>query len=168
MCWSYIWLKRWISFQDYCFFLPWSSSFYPTPKDKVDLKNKIEYKIPENLKEITDYIAYISKFPNVDPPQVFGLRGSADMTFRIKEFNKLLTTITTVLPKDWGSGGGVSKEEEVRPKVEAMLDTFPQFFIEKDYRDKINSYSFMNIGKGGLEVPLTTYFFRKSKIFKWY
>jgi len=47
-----------------------------------------------------------------------------------------------------------------------MLDTFPQFFIEKDYRDKINSYSFMNIGKGGLEVPLTTYFFRKSKIFK--
>ena len=105
-------------------------SFYPTPKDKVDPKNKMEYKIPENLKEITDYIAHISKFPNVDPPQVFGLHGSADMTFRIKEFNELLTTITTALPKDGGSGGGVSKEDEVRPKVEAMLDTFPQFFIE--------------------------------------
>ena len=60
----------------------------------------MEYKIPENLKEISDYIAHISKFPNVDPPQVFGLHGSADMTFRIKEFNELLTTITTALPKD--------------------------------------------------------------------
>ena len=27
-----------------------------------DPKNKIEYKIPGNLKEITDYIANISKF----------------------------------------------------------------------------------------------------------
>ena len=84
------------------------------------------------------------------------------MTFRIKEFNELLTTITTALPKDGGSGGGVSKEEEVRPKVEAMLDTFPQFFIEKDYRDKINSYSFMNIGKG-LEVPLNNVLLQEIK-----
>ena len=137
-------------------------SFYPTPKDKVDPKNKMEYKIPENLKEITDYIAHISKFPNVDPPQVFGLHGSADMTFRIKEFNELLTTITTALPKDGGSGGGVSKEDEVRPKVEAMLDTFPPFFIEKEYRDKINSYSFMNIGKG-LEVPLNNVLLQEIK-----
>ena len=137
-------------------------SFYPSPKDKVDPKNKVEYKIPDNLKEISDYIAHISKFPNVDPPQVFGLHGSADMTFRIKEFNELLTTITTALPKDGGSGGGVSKEEEVRPKVEAMLDSFPAFFIEKEYRDKINSYSFANIGKG-LEVPLNNVLLQEIK-----
>ena len=137
-------------------------SFYPSPKDKVDPKNKVEYKIPDNLKEISDYIAHISKFPNVDPPQVFGLHGSADMTFRIKEFNELLTTITTALPKDGSGGGGVSKEEEVRPKVEAMLDSFPPFFIEKDYRDKINAYSFANIGKG-LEVPLNNVLLQEIK-----
>ena len=52
------------------------------------------------------------------------------MTFLIKEFNELLTTINTALPKDSGSGGGVSKEE-IKLKIEAMLDTFPQFFIKK-------------------------------------
>ena len=138
-------------------------SFYPTPKDKVDPKNKgAEYKIPDNLKEISDYIAWISKFPTVDPPQVFGLHGSADMTFRLKEFGELLATITQALPKDGAGGGGVSKEEEVRPKVEAMLESFPPFFNEKEYRDTINKYSFCNIGTG-LEVPLNNVLLQEIK-----
>jgi dynein heavy chain len=138
-------------------------SFYPTPKDKVDPKNRTaEYKIPDNLKEITDYIAHISKFPTVDPPQVFGLHGSADMTFRLKEFSELLNTITAALPKDGAGGGGASKEDEVKPKVEAMLDAFPPFFNEKEYRDTINKYSFMNIGVG-LEVPLNNVLLQEIK-----
>ena len=84
------------------------------------------------------------------------------MTFLIKEFNELLTTITTALPKDGGSGGGISKEDEVKPKVETMLESFSQFFIEKEYRDKIDSYSFMNIGKD-LEVPLNNVLFQEIK-----
>ena len=138
-------------------------SFYPTPKDKVDPKNRgAEYKIPDNLKEISDYIAWISKFPTVDPPQVFGLHGSADMTFRLKEFSELLATVTQALPKDGAGSGGVSKEEEVRPKVEAMLESFPPFFNEKEYRDTINKYSFCNIGTG-LEVPLNNVLLQEIK-----
>ena len=137
--------------------------FYPTPKDKVDPKNKTaEYKIPDNLKEITDYINHISGFPAVDPPQVFGLHGSADMTFRLKEFKELLDTITSALPKDGAGSGGVSKEDEVKPKVIAMYEGVPEFFIEKEYRDKINSYSFANIGTG-LEVPLNNVLLQEIK-----
>jgi dynein heavy chain len=84
------------------------------------------------------------------------------MTFRIKEFNELLITITATLPKDGGGGGGASKEDEVRPKVEAMLDSFPPFFIEKEHRDKINNYVFTNIGKG-LDVPLNNVLLQEIK-----
>ena len=59
----------------------------------------MEYLIPYNLKGITDCIAHISKFPNVDAPQIFSFHGSSDITFCIKEFNELLTTITTALQK---------------------------------------------------------------------
>ena len=47
------------------------------------------------------------------------------MTFSIKKFNELLTTITTALPKVSRSRGDISKEIEVKPKVEAMLNSFP-------------------------------------------
>ena len=84
------------------------------------------------------------------------------MTFRLKEFSELLNTITAALPKDGAGGGGASKEDEVKPKVEAMLDAFPPFFNEKEYRDTINKYSFMNIGVG-LEVPLNNVLLQEIK-----
>ena len=137
--------------------------FYPTPKDKADPKNKnAEYKIPDNLKEINDYINHISGFPAVDPPQVFGLHGSADMTFRLKEFKELIDTITNALPKDGAGSGGASKEDEVKPKVVAMYESFPEFFVEKEYRDMINKYSFSGIGVG-LEVPLNNVLLQEIK-----
>ena len=43
-----------------------------------------------------------------------------------------------------------------------MYEGVPEFFIEKEYRDKINSYSFANIGTG-LEVPLNNVLLQEIK-----
>ncbi len=125
--------------------------FYKSKDSKGS--NVVEYKIPDNLKEIKQYTDHIQKFPTVDPPQVFGLHGSADMTFRIKEFHELLETLTDALPKDAGGGGGESKEEMIKRSIKEFIDELPDEFNEKEYRDTINSYAFTNLGVG-LQVPL--------------
>ena len=43
-----------------------------------------------------------------------------------------------------------------------MLESFPPFFNEKEYRDTINKYSFCNIGTG-LEVPLNNVLLQEIK-----
>merc|ERR1711991_801967 len=45
------------------------------------------------------YRVYISTFPDVDSPEVFGLHPNADMTYRMKEVVNLLGTIIETQPK---------------------------------------------------------------------
>ena len=42
------------------------------------------YRIP-NFIEMEDFMGYISKFPNIDSPEIIGLHPNADLTFRFKE-----------------------------------------------------------------------------------
>ncbi|MCQ2817037.1 MAG: hypothetical protein MJ252_07210, partial [archaeon] len=128
-------------------------SFYHTTQRGATGTIEINYKIPDGLKEIKQYTDHIQKFPDVDAPEVFGLHSSADMTFRLKEFKELLDTLTTALPKDVGSGGGMSKEEMIKNTVIDFINQLPEEFNEKEYRDTIDAYSFANLGKG-IQVPL--------------
>lgn len=132
--------------------------FYPQTNSKGGDKNKVDkdlcYRMPdESINQIQAYIEHIKTFPDVDPPGVFGLHGSADLTFRLKEFNELLETIQVTLPTDGGSSGGVSKEDDVKMKVKDFLSTLPPDFIEREYRGKIEKMSWGSLGTG-LNVPL--------------
>jgi len=128
--------------------------FYPSDKERNDARNKgFEYKLPdEKVTTINQYIQHISAFSSVDPPGVFGLHGSADMTFRLKEFNELLNTIQSTLPKESGSGEGMSKEDQVKIMVKNLLAKVPDDFKDFEYRPKIENLS-VN-GVRGLKVPL--------------
>ena len=82
--------------------------FYPQSNakgaDKKTVDKDLCYRMPdESINQIQGYIDHIKTFPDVDPPGVFGLHGSADLTFRLKEFNELLDTIQITLPTDGGS-----------------------------------------------------------------
>ena len=49
-------------------------------------KNAFKYKMPANPGlEIAKYHEYIATIPAVDYPEIFGLDGNADLTFRMKE-----------------------------------------------------------------------------------
>ena len=49
---------------------------------------------------------FISAKPEVDTPEMFGLHPNADLTFRVKEANAFLTTLSDARPSDGGGGGG--------------------------------------------------------------
>jgi dynein heavy chain len=133
---------------------PNSYCFYPSSKDKsVTTKGGPEYRLPHgDIAQIDKFIEHIRVFPKFDPPQVFGLHASADLTFRIKEFNELLQTMTSTLPKDGSGGGGSTDDDELKQRVQNFIKIHPKDFIEDEYRPKIKNLQYG--GYTGLEVPL--------------
>jgi len=81
---------------------------------------------------------YIDEMPSSDNPPIFGLHPNADLTFSLKESTEMLNTLLDTQPKDGGSAGGKSREEEVRDKVEKeLLPQLPPDFIAVDVADRL-------------------------------
>merc|ERR1711935_821806 len=92
---------------------------------KVSIENQdgkdapFVYKIPMGT-EHKVYTDYIEKLPAVDSPEIFGLNSNADLTFRLKETNMLISTIMETRPKDSGDSGGKSRDEQIQDKCRDM------------------------------------------------
>ena len=52
------------------------------------------YLIPD-FQEHSDYVRYLETMPMEDSPELFGLHPNADLTFRIKSANALLSTLSS-------------------------------------------------------------------------
>jgi dynein heavy chain len=104
--------------------------------------------------EIKEYKDYISGFPEIDSPEIFGLHPNADLTFRNNEVSALIRTLGETQPKGSGGGGGVSREEVVLNKASELLERLPEDFIEDDYKAKLNKL-------GGLDKPLNIFLFQE-------
>lgn len=78
------------------------------------------YCIPEQTEHVK-YLEDISLIPAQDSPPIFGLHSNADLTFRLKESNEMLTTLTDTQPKEASGGGGLSREDQVKEKIEKEL-----------------------------------------------
>ena len=130
-------------------------TYYPTGKDQK--KSSVVYSCPDGTEvtQINQYINHISGFSDIDPPQVFGLHGSADLSYRIREFNELISVISDTQPKEAGGGGSGadSKDSIVKRTVMSMLNNLPEEFQEKEFRIKIDNLQWFTLGKG-LAVPL--------------
>lgn len=111
------------------------------------------YTMPDNM-ELAQYRTYISSFPEVDSPEIFGLHPNADITYRVKEVNGLLNTLSDTQPKSGGAGGGQSREDVVYEKAGDLLLKLPEDYMPDDYKAKIRSL-------GGLEVPLNIFLFQE-------
>lgn len=98
---------------------------------------EFNYEIPDT-QEHTKFLEYISSMPRKDSPVIFGLHPNADLTFRMKESLEMINTLVDTQPKDSGSSGGKSKEDEVKEKLERdLLPQLPTDFIEAEIKDRL-------------------------------
>ena len=69
---------------------------------------------------------------------MFGLNPSAEMSFRLAESSAMLNVLIDTMPKDSGSSGGKTKEEEVKEKCEnELLKQIPASFIEIEVKEAL-------------------------------
>ena len=95
------------------------------------------YHIPDYL-EHQRFIEYIQKMPSNDGPQIFGLHSNADLTFRLKESIEMINVLVDTQPKEGGSGSGLSREDQVKEKIEKeLLPKLPQDFILLDVLERL-------------------------------
>lgn len=59
--------------------------------------------------------------PGTDNPPIFGLHSNADLTFSLKDSIGMINTMLDTQPKDAGGGGGLSREDTVKEKIEKEL-----------------------------------------------
>eukprot|EP00937_MAST-01D_sp_MAST-1D-sp2_P000239 g239.t1 len=117
------------------------------------------YSVPA-AKEIHEFKSFISGFPEVDSPEVSGMHPNADITFRAKEVNGLLQTITETQPKQSAAAGGMSREDIVLEKAAELLPKLPEDYVEDAYKERIVVYM------GGLDVPLNIFLFQEIQRFQ--
>ena len=102
---------------------------------------------------------YITTMPEKDSPLIFGLHPNADLTFRLKESVEMVNTLVDTQPKEASGGGGKSREEEVKDKLEKdLLPQLPADFLEAEVEDRLKV---MKGPKGlsdtGKNVPLNVF-----------
>jgi len=88
------------------------------------LDAKFRYSAPaEGDKD--SYSTFISTFPLIDSPQIFGLHQNADITFQTKESNETLATIISLQPRTGGGGGGKTSDEVVSEVCDDLAERLP-------------------------------------------
>eukprot|EP00941_MAST-03F_sp_MAST-3F-sp1_P001388 g1388.t1 len=128
---------------------------YNPPEPISPIPNDFNYAL-KDFAEHKEYMDYLSQFPRVDSPEVFGLHPNADLTFRVKEVNEMIATLDDTQPKGGGasSGDGPSREDIVYEKAEELLEKMPSDFVEDETMDRIKRL-------GGLGVPLNIFLYQE-------
>jgi len=98
-----------------------------------------QYTIPDAQEHIK-FLEEIEQLPGKDTPEIFGLHKNADLTFRLKESSEMLNTLLDTQPKDASSGSGLSKEDQVKEKIEKdLLPMLPHDFNFIEIDDKLKT-----------------------------
>jgi len=83
---------------------------------------------------------YINEMPGTDNPPIFGLHSNADLTFSLKDSLNMINTMLDTQPKDGGGGGGLSREDTVKEKIEKeLLPQLPPDINPLDTIEKLRS-----------------------------
>jgi len=100
---------------------------------------EFNYHIPEAV-EHQRFLEYIQTMPGKDNPPIFGLHPNADLTFRLKQSIEMINTLLDIQPKEASGGGGKSREEEVKDKLEKeLLPNLPPDFNPLDVKEKLRT-----------------------------
>jgi len=94
------------------------------------------YKIPKYV-DWKDYVEFIlgKDLPEVDSPEIFGLNSNADLTYRLKETGRLITTIMETRPKDSGDSSGKSRDEIIQEKCRDLQHQITYEYIEMEVKE---------------------------------
>jgi dynein heavy chain len=121
-------------------------NFMPAVNSKSE---EFQYTIPD-AQEHTKYMEEIGEMPNKDNPPIFGLHPNADLTFRLKQSNEMLTTLLDTQPKEASGGGGLSREDQVKEKLEKdLLPSLPVDFSMIEIEERLKTLK----GSKGLGDP---------------
>jgi len=112
-----------------------------------------EYSIPQ-FEQITEFREFCATLPELDSPEVFGLHPNADLTFRVKQANNLLTQMSESQPKCGGGGGGISPAEVAFEKATELMERLPVDYNEDEYKAQVQKL-------GGLTIPLNIFLFQE-------
>jgi dynein heavy chain len=121
--------------------------------------NEFSYQIPDSL-DHAKFVEYIDKMPGGDQPPIFGLHSNADLTFRKKESNEMISTLLDTQPKESSGSGGKSREEEVKDRLEKdLIPSLPQDYIMLDIMDRLRNLKCKGLGEPGKydKVPLNNF-----------
>jgi dynein heavy chain len=120
-----------------------------------------DYIIPDFM-ETSRYQEYISaKLAAIDSPTIFFLNNNADLTFRKRESNEMLNTISMTQPKEGGAGAGKSRDDVIIEKVHELLGKMPADYAEADFRDRIKNMKAKNLPDKGFNIPLNVFLFQE-------
>lgn len=92
------------------------------------------YKSPADG-DLNSYKRYISNFPDLEDPEVFGMNANANITFEMTESMVAISTILSIQPRDVATGEGKSPDEIVDGLATELEARIPPL-IKKEQEDK--------------------------------
>jgi len=132
------------------------------------LIHEFQYQVPD-CTEHSKFLEYINSMPDKDSPIVFGLNNNADLTFRLKDSQNMISTMIDTQPKDsGGAGNGKSREEEVKDKLETdLIKGLPADFIEIEVEERLKVLKGpKNLNESGKGVPLNVFLYQEIQRFQ--
>ena len=132
------------------------------------IEDNFVYKVPLQY-DHEAYARYCSSFPEVDSPEISGLHPNADLTFRVKESQKMMKILlsntsstesggpTTTKGEDGEETEPASQDEVVHEMAETMLKQVPDSYNTDKVDLKIR-------GLGGMEVPLNIFLYQEIQV----
>jgi len=93
----------------------------------------------QKFSQLSMYHEAIELMAPEDHPNVFGMHGNADLTYRSKTSKEMLETIMNIQPKDSGGGGdgGPTRDEVVLMTAGKMLNDMPKNFNMVEVRKNV-------------------------------
>jgi len=153
-CYTQFWIQEQIFAPNYCF---------------NQLITDFNYHIPD-AQEHPRFMEYINKMPPNDGPAIFGLHPNADLSFRLLESIAMINVLLDTMPKDAGGGGGMSREDIVKEKIEKeLLPMLPVDFIMIDVQEKLkNLRGPKGLGESGKFdlIPLNIFLYQELQRFQ--
>eukprot|EP01060_Flectonema_neradi_P002972 TRINITY_DN11858_c1_g1_i1.p1 TRINITY_DN11858_c1_g1~~TRINITY_DN11858_c1_g1_i1.p1 ORF type:complete len:4751 (+),score=995.77 TRINITY_DN11858_c1_g1_i1:132-14255(+) len=106
--------------------------------------------------EISKYREFFDTvYPDVDPPEVFGLHANADLVYRSQMVHKVLNTIISIQPKESTTTAGTSREEVVAQEAARLLKSLPQEWSDDQFQEAKEAFN--NRPNSYLTTPLTIF-----------
>ena len=127
-----------------------------------------EYAVPDSM-DMDYYRQYILAWDDIDPPEVFGLHPTADLSFRNREAAAFLGTLADTQPtvssgagasSGAASGGADAMQAEITQRSADYEKRLPDHTVYKD-ENVIRALS--ERGRGGLAVPLNIFAFQETQ-----
>ena len=96
--------------------------------------------------------------PSQDSPIIFGLNTLADLTFRLNESQALINTLVDTQPKESGGSGGLSREDEVKARIENdFIKNLPPNFDPVDVKNLVAKFKALPRIDATKNIPLTVF-----------